>query len=422
MIRRAFVFLHRWVGLALALFLIIEGATGGLMAFYMDLTNLLDPSLVASRPSPEARPLDPATLAERADAIRPHAKFQYFESVNDEQVIVQLAPRTDPETGKPYATHDADAYVLLDPWTGNELGKYGVYKQGFVANIMPFIYMLHVNLTLGPTGLWIFSIVALLWTIDCFAGFYLTLPLKLESFWRRWKPAWLIKWRGGFYRVNFDLHRAGGLWLWAMLFVFAWSSFQLTDGSGFYDFVMGKLFDYRTTQEELKFLTPSSSKTGPFKLDLRAAQTAGEKLMAELAQREGFKIEKPLALNRFEDSRQYQYVVRTDRGFPNDRDERVLLDADTGAFHATWQTNTGHAGNTVSNWLRALHMITGPADWLAYRIFVVVIGIVIVMLSGTGVYVWWKKRKARIHANSRSASATAPLTPQTRISTSASIG
>ncbi len=393
MIRRFFVWLHRWVGLALALFLIIEGATGSLLAFYADLTTLLDPTLSAPRPSLQARPLDPAMLAERADAIRPHAKFAYFESVNDERVIVLLTPRTDPATGKPY---DIDyGLIALDPWTGNELGPYGVYKQGFVANIMPFVYTLHVNLTLGPTGLWIFSIVALLWTIDCFAGFYLTLPLKLESFWRRWKPAWLIKWRGGFYRVNFDLHRAGGLWLWAMLFVFAWSSFQLTDGSGFYDFVMGKLFDYQTTQEELKFLAPSSSKSGPLKLDFRAAQSAGEKLTAQLAQREGFKIEKPVALNLFEDSRQYQYVVRTDRRFPNDRDELVMFDADTGAFHATWQTNTGHAGNTVTNWLRALHMITGPADWLAYRIFVVVIGIVIAMLSVTGVYIWWKKRRAR---------------------------
>ena len=36
-----------------------------------------------------------------------------------------------------------------------------------------------------------------------------------------------------------DLHRAGGLWLWAMLFVFAWSSvaFNLTPA---YDAVMRK--------------------------------------------------------------------------------------------------------------------------------------------------------------------------------------
>nr|WP_306306218.1 PepSY domain-containing protein [Methylomonas koyamae] len=33
-----------------------------------------------------------------------------------------------------------------------------------------------------------------------------------------------MKWRGSAYRINFDLHRAGGLWLWLLLLVFAWSS------------------------------------------------------------------------------------------------------------------------------------------------------------------------------------------------------
>jgi uncharacterized iron-regulated membrane protein len=233
-------------------------------------------------------------------------------------------------------------------------------------------------------------IVALLWTIDCFVGFYLTLPLKLESFWRRWKPAWLIKWRGGFYRVNFDLHRAGGLWFWAMLFVFAWSSVNLTYVTGSYDFVMGKLFDYQSSQEQLgtRSPLPLDTETGPLKLDWRAAQSVGEKLMAERAQREGFKIEKLIGLYRDEPIRQYTYRVRTDRWFPNDRNEEMTFDADTGTFQgATRQTNTGHAGNTVSNWLVALHLIVDPVDYLAYRIFAAGIGIVIVMLSVTGVYV-----------------------------------
>ncbi|WP_325052205.1 PepSY domain-containing protein [Sinorhizobium meliloti] len=29
---------------------------------------------------------------------------------------------------------------------------------------------------------------------------------------------------GGPHKFSFDLHRAGGLWVWAMLFVLAWSS------------------------------------------------------------------------------------------------------------------------------------------------------------------------------------------------------
>ena len=32
---------------------------------------------------------------------------------------------------------------------------------------------------------------------------------------------------------------------------------------------------------------------------------------------------------------------------------------------------------------------------LPYRILVCALGLVVAMLSGTGVYIWWKKRKAR---------------------------
>ena len=74
----------------------------------------------------------------------------------------------------------------LDPWTGKELKRLqrGMYTHGFLTNVMPFVYDLHKTLILGQTGIWILSILALLWTIDCFVGFYLTLPLTLENFWR----------------------------------------------------------------------------------------------------------------------------------------------------------------------------------------------------------------------------------------------
>ncbi len=70
-----------------------------------------------------------------------------------------------------------------------------------------------------------------------------------------------------------------------------------------------------------------------------------------------------------------------------------------------------HSGNTVSNWLRALHR--ADVFGLPYRIFVCVLGLIITMLSVTGVYIWWKKRKARIHVASRSAPVTASLDQET---------
>lgn len=393
--RRLFVWLHRYVGLALATFLIVEGVTGALLAFNADLQGAFDPRLVAAKPPPGAKRLDLATLARRAEALEPTETVAYFAEHRDDRVTLRMKGRRNPTTGERYP--DVPFHVVLDPWTGERLAaaEPATTAARFLAAVMPFLYSLHVNLAIGGTGVWILMIVALLWTIDCFVGFYLTLPITLEKFWERWRPAWLVKWRGGFYRINFDLHRAGGLWLWPMLFVFAWSSVALTDRIGAYDWVTGKLFDYRTPAEEIGALFSLRAGDAPFKLDWGEAQAAGERLMAEEAARQGFRIVRPFQLNRFEEARLYSYVALTDRVFPGDQTATVFFDADTGAFHATMTVRAGHAGNTVTNWLRSLHMITDPVNYLAYRLFVVVVGAVVAMLAVTGVYIWWKKRAAR---------------------------
>ena len=90
--RRVFVWLHRYVGLAMAAFLIIEGVTGSLIAFRSDLSALLDPRFLASPPSPGAERLDLATLAERAEALAPKAQVAYFMN-RDDQAALRMLPR-----------------------------------------------------------------------------------------------------------------------------------------------------------------------------------------------------------------------------------------------------------------------------------------------------------------------------------------
>lgn len=68
--------------------------------------------------------------------------------------------------------------------------------------------------------------IAIVWLFDCFIGFYLTLPRAWPLF-PKWKQAWVVKQGAGHVRLNFDLHRAGGLWLWAILFALALSSVYL---------------------------------------------------------------------------------------------------------------------------------------------------------------------------------------------------
>jgi len=422
--RRIFVWLHRYVGLALAGFLIVEGLTGSIIAFKADLTGFLDPRLVATRPAPDARRLSLAEAALRAEELEPTEHVDYFVNYGDDRITMRMGGRRNPATGERYP--DVPFFVSLNPWTGERLAAVepeGLWAR-FLAAVIPFVYELHVNLLAGPVGQLILFAVALLWTIDCFVGFYLTLPITLQRFWPRWTPAWLVKWRGGFYRVNFDLHRAGGLWFWAALFVFAWSSVQLTNPI-VYDWVMTKLSDsqgvmeatmrvYRfpTSEEDIARMKARRNLDEPFGLGWREAQATGERLMAAEAAREGFKILRPAMLNRVGLSRLYSYDVVIDRPFPQRRSWQVFFDADTGALHAAGDPirlfGLERWGDTFSDWIRQLHLIQDPIDYFSYRIFVAIAGVVVAMLSITGIYVWWKKRRARAFSRAQSVGRASP--------------
>lgn len=398
MTRNVFVWLHRWVGLLMTVFLIVVGLTGSLLAFNTQLEKLVSPQLFAVKPTPDAKRLDLATLAERAEVAQPHARVAYF-SVSDEQAFMHVGPRTDPATGKPYPLDFNQ--MFLDPWSGQELGhrRNGDLSQGKI-NLIPFVYELHQSLALGETGAWVLGIVALAWTLDCFYAFYLTCPLALARFFSRWAPAWKIKWPTVAYRLNLDLHRASGLWLWPLLFVFAWSSVMF-NLSSVYEWTTLHLFDYETPEMEISSAALAVRKEQP-RLGWHEALVKSEQVMQKLAREQDFKILRATGLAYIAEAGVYSYSVDADRdiSFGSWGGTGVWIDGDTGEFKKLWSATGEHSGNTVTNWLRALHF-ANIRDWLAYRILVCGIGLVIVLLSVTGVYIWFKKRRARLSAKQR---------------------
>jgi len=393
MSRALFVKLHRWAGLAMAGFLILVGLTGSLLAFYDELNHLLTPELYPGERAGIA--LDAATLARRADAIVPQAQTNTVYLGYPGSVMVGMEARD----GAPPLDFE---YIHLDPIDGHELGR--VTWHGLPArknDVMPFVYSLHMFLAMSGIGEWILGFVALTWTLDCFVGFYLTLPAGGErsrkGFLARWKPSWLVKLKSSFYRVNFDLHRAAGLWLWAMLLVYGWSSVYFTLPN----------FYTRATKLVLDFEPPVWAQEGTPQIDARApmewedAQATGARLMAEQARRHGFAIERPLALYNLRDKGLYEYRVRSSRDIGDKAGSTaILFDSRSGELKTLSLPTGQRSGTTLTTWLVELHMAN--LFGLPYRVFVCVLGLVIAMLSGTGVYIWWKKRSARLsHARRR---------------------
>jgi uncharacterized iron-regulated membrane protein len=396
MIHRFFVWLHRWTGLTLTVFLILVGLTGSILAFKTKIDRVINPELYVV-PNAGAVPLDPGTLAERAEAQIPEMQIGFFAVESDQVEIHCRTPRTNPATGKPF---DLDFnQVFLDPYTGKVLGhrRFGDLSQGRI-NVMPFVYELHTSMALGAKGETVLGVIALIWTLDSFVGFYLTLPRGKGGFWKRWKQAWWVKWRATNFRINFDLHRAGGLWFWPMSFVLAWSSVMLTR-IPVYERLTAAIFDYEREDAVMSYVLPQA-KDNP-KLGWRQAEAAGQRLFAEQAALHGWKVTRPFGMAYIPQFGVYSYDVRTEQdirghGF----DGAVWLDGDTGELRKVFSPRGDHTGNVISTVLWGLHY-GDIRDILAYRLFVFVFGFALATLCVTGVYIWWKKRKAQRLAKSR---------------------
>ena len=386
MMARAFwVWIHRWLGLSLAGFVVLVGLTGSLLAFWNELNHWLTPELYPGQQSGVA--LDAATLARRAEAILPQARVSTIYLAYPGTAMIGVEARE----GAPELDFE---FLHLDTVNGHERGRVTWHdlprRKG---DIMPFIYGLHMYLAMKGVGTWILGVVAILWTIDCFVGFYLTLPPPAErarkSFLARWGPSWRVKLRGSFYRVNFDLHRAGGLWLWPMLFVFTWSGVFFLMPS-VYAGVMQSLFSYTGPEA----IAPHVAGDARAPMDWEAALATGERLMGVLAKEKSFSIDRPIAFNRLDEDSLYEYRVHSSRDVGEKAGyTSIFFDSRSGDLRGMKLPTGDRAGDTITTWLVELH--TANVFGLAFRIFVCALGIMVAALSITGVYIWWKKRRAR---------------------------
>jgi uncharacterized iron-regulated membrane protein len=338
------------------------------------------------------QPLDLATLAERAEAQEPKMSIWMFTS-EEHQALFHVFPRLDLVSNKPLAI-DFDQ-LILDPYTGKELGHYMMEDwSNWRPNIMNIVYGVHTALgTRSGAGWQFMGYVALVWTIDSLVAIWLTFPRGVGPFWLRWRQGWGIKWRANFTRVNFDLHRAGGLWLWPLLFVFGWSSvmFGLPQ---VYEPVMHAVFHKPSLEESIQSLVVDQPLVHP-KLNWRQAQAAGEKLLADQGALHHFTIARPYGMAFVGELGGYSYCVRTSRDIRGHGwDTGVLVDGNNGSFRHLFLPTGEGLGDTIGTFLWGIHY-ADLRDWFAYRLFIGLFGIFLALLSISGVLIWWKKRAAR---------------------------
>jgi len=146
----------------------------------------------------------------------------------------------------------------------------------------------------------------------------------------------------------------------------------------------------------MKTRVPSHPTESP-RLSWQQAEARGQRLVAEVAQREGIGLGRPTGMAYIADPGVYTYDVDSDRSVSEGgwSGVGVWVDGETGALQRVFLPDGQHTGNTVGTWLRALHF-ANLHGWLAYRIFVAVLGVAVAALSVTGVTIWLVKRRARL--------------------------
>ena len=402
--RHLWVVLHRWAGLFLALFLAIEGLTGAVLAFREDLDVFAAPTLHrVAPPHAGAATLDPLDLRRAVLRQFPGGTIDYLplHAVRGRTVVLDIE-RVDPATGaRSRWSRDWDE-LFVDPYTGRIVGYrlWGDIRQGTV-NLVPFVYRIHQSLALDGTGLLFLGIVALVWAVDCFIGFYLTLPMRQarrisparpQKNWQaRWRAAWGVRWGSGAHKRTFDLHRAVGLWIWPLLLIFAWSavSFNLAP---VYRPIMG-MFGYEAL--ETGVTPPALPRYAP-RIGFEMAVKTGERLAREAAARFAFTIDpaRETGLLHRPDAGIYAYIFSTSADMRQTGGRSIVIfDSDTGRLVKTVMPQGQNGANSFHEWITALHM----ADvWgLAYRFAVSLFGLLLASLAVTGTLLWHRRRSAR---------------------------
>lgn len=406
--RAVFTRVHRWLGLAVALFLIVSGLTGAVISWDHEIDGWLNRDLYDT---PARGPFkDPFDLAARVEAHDPRVRVAYlplgFEEGHAASYFVQ--PRTDPATGRPFRLDFNQVFV--DPVSGEIRGQRDSTAISLrPETLMPFIrrlhYMLHVPTLWGQDriGWWIMGTVALVWLLDSFVALGLTMPRRLKTpagapvrhrkpgtWWSRWLPAWSVRWRAGGYKLNFDLHRAGGLWAWGLIVVIAFTSFSLNLYREVFYPLMSLVSQTTPTPTVLRPMGPPGTRIEP-KIGFREAVALAE---AE-ARHRGW--DTPLGGVFYNARGGFYNVSFFDHASHDSSDGMALsnlymdgLDGSVVSSNRPWH---GTAADVFLQLQLPLH--GGRILGLPGRILMSCMGLLVAMLSVTGIVIWWRKRRSR---------------------------
>lgn len=395
--------LHRWAGLFTAVFLFIAGVTGAVIAWHDELDAWLNPAFHVASSGGSQRPA--LALANALETRHPDTVVTYLPLITEPGKALQVWVEPRPATT---STSIDFNQVAVDPTSGLEQARryWGAVSLSR-ENILPFLYRLHYSLQLPVAGGYdigslFMGVVAIVWALDAFVALWLSFP-NLRS----WRKSFAFRWSRGSHALTFDLHRSGGVWIWALMLVLAITAVSMNLRTQ----VMAPVVSLFSPLTPMPYDAPAIANPTP------AAHPGVDRerivaLARDEAGRRGWP--QPGAIAYLPASALYGIGffrpedAEGDLGLGN---PWLYFDARDGHVVGAVVPGQGSAGDLFMQAQFPIH--SGRILGLGGRILVSALGLAIAALSATGLLLWLRKRRAKSrmsHARpDRTRSSTMPI-------------
>jgi uncharacterized iron-regulated membrane protein len=352
--RKTLLSLHRWVGLALAALLLVQGLTGVSLVFIDELESVIHPELnIVARE--ERLPLE--HLLQTARAARPDAVLQRSEEMEGGATLFRFA-------------EDGHAYqIAMDPFLGT------IVRQGGLA-AWPghWLFELHHTLLSGDLGETIVGIEGLGLLFIAVTGPIIWWPGR-----KRLASGFRIVRGAGADRLLRSLHRSAGAALAVMIMVSATTGAVMVFKERIRP-LFAAADAYVPKPAPSVDPQPGSPRVPVDRLIDQARLDYGPTELMEM---------------RFQgkDAQTVIVYLRDENSLRQNAAKQIYFNAYNGVEIGHYVPSALPAGNSFIDWQFPIH--TGRAGSLAGRLLILAGGIGIVFFTISGVWLWLSSRRQR---------------------------
>ena len=368
--------LHRKLGLMLGLWFALVGITGSILVVEDEVDAWLNPALL--REAGIGPQLNTAKIMDLAEEQYPRGRVEKIrlpaQAGEVYRVVVRVTPHLRVESPRVEAMFSAVSGQWLGSRETETLGPSRLH-------LLRTMYEFHRNVLLGPFGANVVGVAGFLLMLAAFSGFLAAMPRSRSG----WRQLVGIKFRAGLTRVLFDFHRSGGSILAALLLLATSTGLTLVYLNYVRD-IVGTFSPVAPFPVVPWRETPVDNWPSFASVEARIREYHPGQAITE--------IHIPSKLTAG-----YLFYLRGKDDVHRLGDTIVWVHPGSGEILFTRRRDNRTNGEAVMHWLYPLHSGSAFGTWGKAVMFLA--GVAPLILVLTGLWVWWRKRRAEIFEENR---------------------